>query len=140
MLRVENLSVSFRTDEGRITPVQGVSFAVAEGRTLGIVGESGSGKSVSTKALMRLLPGNAEIAPEARMRYIDKSGEEIAIEALKPNAAALRRLRGGEMGMIFQEPMASFSPVYTIGNQMTETIRLHRGLRGARHAISRSRC
>ncbi len=131
MLTVENLSVSFRTGEGRITPVQGVSFAVAEGRTLGIVGESGSGKSVSTKALMRLLPGNAEIAAQARMRYIDKSGEAIAIETLGPNARALRRLRGGEIGMIFQEPMASFSPVYTIGNQMSETIRLHRGLRGA---------
>jgi peptide/nickel transport system ATP-binding protein len=130
MLTVENLTISFRTDEGRVTPVQGVGFSVAEGRTLGIVGESGSGKSVSTKALMRLLPGNAEIGAQARMRYIAKSGEEIAIETLKPNARALRHLRGGEMGMIFQEPMASFSPVYTIGNQIIETIRLHRGLKG----------
>ncbi|MET4128100.1 ABC transporter ATP-binding protein [Roseovarius sp. MBR-6] len=130
MLTVENLTISFRTDEGRVTPVQGVGFSVAEGRTLGIVGESGSGKSVSTKALMRLLPGNAEIAREARMRYTAKSGEEIAIESLKPNARALRHLRGGEIGMIFQEPMASFSPVYTIGNQIMETIRLHRGLKG----------
>jgi peptide/nickel transport system ATP-binding protein len=130
MLTVENLTISFRTDEGRITPVQDVGFSVAAGRTLGIVGESGSGKSVSTKALMRLLPGNAEIAPEARMRYVDKSGEAIAIETLKPGSRALRHLRGGEIGMIFQEPMASFSPVYTIGNQIMETIRLHRGLRG----------
>ncbi|PKQ13902.1 MAG: dipeptide/oligopeptide/nickel ABC transporter ATP-binding protein [Alphaproteobacteria bacterium HGW-Alphaproteobacteria-1] len=130
MLTVENLTISFRTDEGRVTPVQDVGFSLAEGRTLGIVGESGSGKSVSTKALMRLLPGNAEIGAQARMRYTAKSGEEIAIEALKPNARALRHLRGGEIGMIFQEPMASFSPVYTIGNQIMETIRLHRGLKG----------
>jgi len=131
MLRVENLTVSFRTDEGRVTPVQGVDFAVAEGRTLGLVGESGSGKSVSTKAVMRLLPGNAGIDPASRIRFTDRQGEEIAIEGLKPGARALRRLRGGEIGMIFQEPMASFSPVYTIGNQIVEAIGLHRGLKGA---------
>lgn len=130
MLRVENLSISFRTDEGRVTPVQGVDFAVAEGRTLGLVGESGSGKSVSTKAVMRLLPGTAEIDPASRIRFTDRTGTDIAIEALKPGARALRALRGGEIGMIFQEPMASFSPVYTIGNQIMEAIGLHRGLGG----------
>ena len=130
MLSVENLTIAFRTDEGLVTPVQGVSLSVAEGRTLGLVGESGSGKSVSTKALMRLLPGNAVIAPESRMRYVDKAGRTVAIEGLRPRSAALRHLRGGEIGMIFQEPMASFSPVYTIGNQIMEAIRLHRGLKG----------
>ncbi len=128
MLRVENLTISFRTDEGPITPVQGVGFDVSAGRTLGLVGESGSGKSVSTKALMRLLPGSARIHPESRMRYVAKSGEAFEIEALRPRSRALRQLRGGEIGMIFQEPMASFSPVYTIGNQMIESIRLHRGM------------
>jgi len=130
MLSVENLSVSFRTDEGLITPVQGVDFAVDTGRTLGIVGESGSGKSVSTKALMRLLPGSARLGEATRMRYVDKAGQTVDIDRLRPGSRALRRLRGGEIGMIFQEPMASFSPVYTIGNQIIETIRLHRGLRG----------
>ncbi|MGF1660445.1 MAG: ABC transporter ATP-binding protein [Rubrimonas sp.] len=128
MLRVENLTISFRTDEGPITPVQGVGFDVSEGRTLGLVGESGSGKSVSTKALMRLLPGSATIERGSRMRYVAKSGEAFEIEALRAGSRALRRLRGGEIGMIFQEPMASFSPVYTIGNQMIESIRLHRGM------------
>jgi peptide/nickel transport system ATP-binding protein len=100
---------------------------VRAGRTLGLVGESGSGKSVSTKALMRLLPGSATIAPEARMHYRAKDGQQIEIEKLSPNSRAdIRQLRGGEIGMIFQEPMASFSPVYTIGNQMIEAIRLHR--------------
>jgi peptide/nickel transport system ATP-binding protein len=133
MLRVSDLGVSFRTDEGPVTPVQGVGFEVSAGRTLGLVGESGSGKSVSTKALMRLLPGSATIHPGSRMRYVAKSGEAFDIEKLRPRSRALRQLRGGEIGMIFQEPMASFSPVYTIGNQMTEAIRLHRAV-GRREA------
>jgi peptide/nickel transport system ATP-binding protein len=126
MLSVENLSISFRTDEGTITPVQGVSFEVGAGRTLGLVGESGSGKSISTKALMHLLPGNGRLAAETKMHYVDKSGRTVEIEKLKPNGREIRRIRGGEIGMIFQEPMASFSPVYTIGNQMMEAILLHR--------------
>jgi peptide/nickel transport system ATP-binding protein len=133
MLTVENLSISFQTDEGLITPVQGVSFAVDKGKTLGIVGESGSGKSISTKALMRLLPGNAVLSPETRIRYTAKDGKDVEVEKIKPGARALRKLRGGEIGMIFQEPMASFSPVYTVGNQMIEAIRLHRGV-GKRQA------
>ena len=133
MLTVENLSISFRTDEGMITPVQGVSFSVEKGKTLGLVGESGSGKSISTKALMRLLPGSSTLSPETRIRYTAKDGREIKIDEIKPGARALRNLRGGEIGMIFQEPMASFSPVYTVGNQMIETIRLHRGV-GKREA------
>ncbi|SNS25552.1 ABC transporter ATP-binding protein [Tropicimonas sediminicola] len=128
MLKVENLSISFRTDEGLITPVQGVGFEVQAGRTLGLVGESGSGKSVTTKALMKLLPGNAAIAPETRMHYTTKAGAEVRIDTLKPGSRAARQLRGGEIGMIFQEPMASFSPVYTIGNQMMEAIRLHKAV------------
>jgi len=130
LLSIENLSINFRTDEGLITPVQEVSLSLAEGRTLGLVGESGSGKSVTTKALMRLLPGSATLAPESRIRFRDKTGATINVEKLSPSSRALRALRGGEIGMIFQEPMASFSPVYTIGNQMIEAIRLHKGLRG----------
>lgn len=127
MLNVENLSISFGTDEGLITPVQGVSFSVKAGKTLGLVGESGSGKSITTKALMRLLPGNARLSPETRITYRAKNGKEIQVEKIKPRSRALRSLRGGEIGMIFQEPMASFSPVYSVGNQMVEAIRLHRG-------------
>ncbi|GAB4542903.1 MAG: ABC transporter ATP-binding protein [Roseibium sp.] len=127
MLTVEDLSISFRTDEGLISPVQGVSFAVEAGKTLGLVGESGSGKSITTKALMRLLPGNASLSDATRITYRAKDGRDIEIHEISPKSRALRRLRGGEIGMIFQEPMASFSPVYTIGNQMMEAIRLHRG-------------
>ncbi|CTQ76317.1 ABC transporter ATP-binding protein [Roseibium alexandrii] len=127
MLNVENLSISFGTDEGLITPVQGVSFSVEAGKTLGLVGESGSGKSITTKALMRLLPGNAHLSQETRITYRSKNGKEIEVEKIKPRSRELRALRGGEIGMIFQEPMASFSPVYSVGNQMIEAIRLHRG-------------
>lgn len=126
LLDVRNLSISFRTDEGLITPVQNIDFTVAAGRTLGLVGESGSGKSVSTKSVMRLLPGNAMIDPAAQITYYDPGGEAVDIMALGKRSKQLRQLRGGGIGMIFQEPMASFSPVYTIGNQMMETIRLHR--------------
>ncbi|MGF1474634.1 MAG: ABC transporter ATP-binding protein [Geminicoccaceae bacterium] len=139
LLSVEDLSISFRTDEGVIAPVQGVSFEVEAGKTLGLVGESGSGKSVSTKALMRLLPKSAVIGPQSKMHYTAKDGTLVEIEKLRNSGGTIRRLRGGEIGMIFQEPMASFSPVYTIGNQMTEAIRLHKrvGKREARdQAIS----
>ncbi|WP_243721847.1 ABC transporter ATP-binding protein [Meridianimarinicoccus aquatilis] len=126
LLSVENLTISFRTDEGTITPVQDVTFAVDKGRTLGLVGESGSGKSVSTKALMRLLPRTASLGADTKMHYTAKDGQVMRIETLSDRSREIRALRGGEMGMIFQEPMASFSPVYTIGNQIIEAIRLHR--------------
>ena len=133
MLTVEDLSISFRTDEGKITPVQGVSFSVKSGKTLGLVGESGSGKSISTKALMRLLPGTASLGDKTRMHYRSKDGRSVEIEKLDVRSNQVRALRGSEIGMIFQEPMASFSPVYTIGNQMMEAIRLHRNM-GKREA------
>lgn len=126
MLSVKNLSISFRTDEGIITPVQNISFEVKPGRTLGLVGESGSGKSISTKALMQLLPGNSILSDETEMHYRAKDGSDVEIHKLKKTGRPIRKIRGGEIGMIFQEPMASFSPVYTIGNQMMEAIRLHR--------------
>ncbi|MEM7693921.1 MAG: ABC transporter ATP-binding protein [Pseudomonadota bacterium] len=128
ILAVENLGVTFRTDEGLLRAVDGVSFTVAAGRTLGIVGESGSGKSVSTKAITRLLPASAALSEGATIRYTQKSGTVVDLVQLPAKGRALRTVRGGEIGMIFQEPMASFSPVYTVGAQMVETIRLHRGL------------
>jgi peptide/nickel transport system ATP-binding protein len=128
LLQIENLSIRFAMDEGPITPVHRVNFGLDAGRTLGIVGESGSGKSVTTKAIIRLLPGSATILPGSRIRYRMRDGEMVDVQTLSPGARALRRMRGGEVGMIFQEPMASFSPVYTIGNQMIEMIRLHKPL------------
>ena len=126
LLSVENLKVQFKTDEGLITAVDGVDFKVKRGQTLGIVGESGSGKSVSTKALMQLLPKTARVDPQSRMVFTRSDGAEVDIAALSPKSKEIRSIRGGEIAMIFQEPMASFSPVYSIGNQMVEAIRLHR--------------
>jgi len=124
---VKDLKVSFQTDEGIITPVDGVSFEVRRGRTLGIVGESGSGKSVSTRAMVKLLPKNAMVDPQSRILFYSNGPDNpVNINTLDANGKTIRRIRGGEIGMIFQEPMASFSPVYTIGNQIVEAVRQHR--------------
>jgi len=123
---VRNLRVQFKTDEGIVTALDDVSFAIPQGKTLGLCGESGSGKSVSTKAMMQLLPKNAIIDPKTEILFRKRDGSVIDIAKLSPRSNEIREVRGGEIGMIFQEPMASFSPVYTIGNQMSETIRLHR--------------
>jgi peptide/nickel transport system ATP-binding protein len=125
VVEVRNLRIGFRTDEGMITPVDGVSFTARRGRTLGIVGESGSGKSVSTRALMKLLPRNAVIDPASVMRLHRPDGP-LDITPLPPTGREIREIRGGAIAMIFQEPMASFSPVYTIGNQIAEVVRIHR--------------
>ena len=126
LVEVENLSLSFRSDEGLVKAVERVDFTVRKGKTLGIVGESGSGKSVSTKALMTLLPSTAILGEASRMLFRTKSGDVIDIAKLPRRGEAVRHLRGGEISMIFQEPMASFSPVYSIGNQIMEAVLLHR--------------
>ncbi|MCX7380015.1 MAG: ABC transporter ATP-binding protein [Alphaproteobacteria bacterium] len=126
LLSVRNLSVDFRTDEGRITAVDDVSFDIMPGEVLGLVGESGSGKSVTAKALMRLNPGNTIYAPESRIVLRDE-GREIDVLALR-RARDLMVVRGGRVSMIFQEPMASFAPAITIGRQMEEQLLLHTGL------------
>jgi len=136
LLSVQDLSIRFRTDEGLITAVDGVSFDIAPGEVLGLVGESGSGKSVTAKALMRLNPGNTVYAPESRIVLHDE-GRAIDVLALK-RARDMMVVRGGRVSMIFQEPMASFAPALTIGQQMVEQLVLHTDMtkRQARtHAI-----
>ena len=134
ILDVQNLTLSFRTDEGLVSTVRNVSFSLEKGKTLGIVGESGSGKSVSTKAVMQLLPGIASIGEASHINYLMKNDDMIDIAKIRPHDPRMRKIRGGEIAMIFQEPMASFSPIYTIGNQIIEAILLHRhvGKREAR--------
>ncbi len=125
LLNVENLRVSFNTDEGVVLAVDGISFSVKREQTLGIVGESGSGKSVSTKAVMQLLPKTAIIDKDTSIKWKHKDGGMIEITNLKKTSREMRRIRGGEIGMIFQEPMSSFSPVHTIGNQIIEAVQEH---------------
>jgi oligopeptide/dipeptide ABC transporter ATP-binding protein len=121
LLSVENLSVSFATEEGRVRVVEEVSFAVPAGRTVGLVGESGCGKSVTAMSIMRLLP-----SPPSRVDggHIQFDGKDLT--AL--DAAAVRGIRGDRIGMIFQEPMTSLNPTLTIGFQIAEVLRLHRGM------------
>lgn len=128
VLKVESMEISFRTDEGVVRAVSGIDFRIQKARTLGIVGESGSGKSVSARALLKLLPENAVYGGGTRMVFGMSDGRTIDIAELDPNSEEMRNIRGGEISMIFQEPMSSFSPVYTIGNQMMEAILLHRNV------------
>ncbi len=120
LLRVDNLSVEFRTDSGVVRAVDGVSWSVRAGQTVAIVGESGSGKSVSALSVLRLLP-----EPPARITAgrIPFEGNDL----LTLSETDLRRIRGRRIAMIFQEPMTSLNPVYTIGDQVAETMQLHQG-------------
>ena len=118
LLEIEGLVVRFRTHEGTIYAVNGVSFQVDEGETLGLVGESGCGKSVTSLAVMRLLPSPAGHVEGGRVRL---DGTEL----LDLTEAEMRDLRGREVAMIFQDPMTSLNPVLTIQEQMVETIRAH---------------
>jgi peptide/nickel transport system ATP-binding protein len=121
LLEVCDLAVSFRTDEGEVPAVDGVSFELPAGGTLGIVGESGCGKSVTALSILRLLP-----VPPARIRSGQVLFEGRNLLAL--SEARMRRLRGNELSMIFQEPMTSLNPVHTVGRQIVEAIRQHRDL------------
>nr|CAD6424398.1 ABC transporter ATP-binding protein [Rhizobium sp. Q54] len=120
VLAVENLTTSFKTPEGWKAVIRDISLHVDAGETVAIVGESGSGKSVTALSTMRLLPaGRSRI--EGRILLDGK-------DLLKASEAEMRSVRGGSIGMIFQEPMTSLNPVFTIGNQIAEALVLHRGL------------
>lgn len=121
ILEVKNLRTSFRTDEGEVTAVEDVSFDVYKGKTLGIVGESGCGKSVTSLSIMRLIPNPPGRIVGGQILYQGK-------DLLKLSPAEMRRIRGNEISMIFQEPMTSLNPVFTIGNQISEAIDLHQDL------------
>ena len=117
VLEVENLTVSFPTDEGTVQAVRGVGFSLQPGRVLGIAGESGSGKSVTSLAIMGLLPRNARVAGSVRFR-----GQELLG---KPDRE-LAKIRGSHISVIFQDPTSSLNPVYTVGWQVAEVISEHR--------------
>ncbi len=122
LLDVRGLKTSFRTMDGIVHAVDGVDLSIKRGQTLGVVGESGCGKSVTSFSVMRLLAQNGFIA-----------GGEIWFDGrnlLELHESEMRKIRGNEMSMIFQEPMTSLNPVYTIGDQVGEVLRLHKGLRG----------
>src|SRR5215813_3251329 len=130
LLSVENLSVSFATEGGRVTVVEAVSFEVPAGKTVGLVGESGCGKSVSAMTIMRLLPSPPSRIEGGRILF---DGSDLA----QLPEAEMQAVRGDRIGMIFQEPMTSLNPTLTIGFQIAEVLRLHRGL-GSTAARERS--
>ena len=126
LLSVENLYLQFDTDEGRITAVDDVSFELNAGEVLGLVGESGSGKSVTAKSLMQLNPSNSVYGSGSKIN-LELENNVIDVLSLK-KAQELAIVRGGAISMIFQEPMASFAPAITIGNQMVEQLLIHTSL------------
>ena len=121
LLQVKNLQTSFFTPEGEVRAIDGVSFEIGEGKTLGLVGESGCGKSVTSLSIMRLIPSPPGKIVGGEILY---RGRDL----LKLNNEEMRKIRGNEISMIFQEPMTSLNPVFTVGNQIGEAIRLHQGL------------
>jgi peptide/nickel transport system ATP-binding protein len=127
ILAVRELRTHFFAEEGVVKAVDGASFDVHAGRTLGIVGESGCGKSVTARSILGIVerPGRI-VGGQIRLRRADGGEDDLA--RLDPRGPEMRRIRGGEIGLVFQEPMSSFSPVHTVGNQIVETIRLHLGL------------
>jgi len=120
LLEIQDLRVEFATEEGVVRAVDGVSFSIERGETIVVVGESGSGKSVTSLALMRLAAGKLSAAA---MRFRGKSGREV--DLLNAGPDEMRAIRGNDIAMIFQEPMTSLNPVYTIGEQIVEAITLH---------------
>jgi oligopeptide/dipeptide ABC transporter ATP-binding protein len=118
LLEIERLAVSFPAEAGRITVVDRVGLTIAPGETLALVGESGCGKSITALAVMRLVPRPGRIEPGSRIRF---DGRDL----LSLPVTEMRGLRGGKIGMIFQEPMTSLNPVTTVGSQVLEAILLH---------------
>jgi len=130
LLSVEDLSVSFSTEHGRVPVVENVSFAIAPGQTVGLVGESGCGKSVTAMSVMRLLPSPPSHVDGGRVVF---DGHDL----LALDRRAMRAVRGNHIGMIFQEPMTSLNPTLSVGFQVSEVLRLHHRIK-AREARERS--
>jgi peptide/nickel transport system ATP-binding protein len=121
---VRDLVVDFALDEGTVRAVDGVSFDVRAGEVVGVVGESGCGKSVTMRAVLNIVERPGRIV-RGEVRFSRRDGEVIDLARLDPRGAAMRAIRGAEVALIPQEPMAAFSPVHTVGDQVMEAIRLH---------------
>lgn len=126
LLQVDNLQTFFKTEESIVKAVDGVSFNLRRGETIGIVGESGSGKSVTALSLMKLIPNppGQIVGGSIKLNTLNHGVQEI----VSASEADMREIRGNEISMIFQEPMTSLNPVYTCGDQVMETLRVHRGV------------
>jgi oligopeptide/dipeptide ABC transporter ATP-binding protein len=137
LLSLRNLKTYFAQDEGVVKAVDGVSFDLYPGVTLGVVGESGCGKSVTARSILRIVDRPGRIVEGEiwfRRPGANGGGQVVDLAKLAPNGEEMRSIRGAEIALIFQEPMSSFSPVHSVGNQIDEAIRLHQpvGRREAR--------
>ena len=124
-LELKDVETHFFLREGILKALNGVSFAVTRNSTVGVIGESGCGKSVTTQSILRIVPAPGRTI-NGTIVFSPANGEEVDLLELEPDGPAIRAIRGREISMIFQEPMASLSPVHTIGDQISEMILLHR--------------
>src|SRR6266545_8305594 len=131
LLSVRDLRTYFVSDEGTTRAVDGATFDVRPGKTLGIVGETGCGKSVTARSILRIVERPGRVVGGEIL--LQRNGSYVDLATLDPDGVEIRKIRGGEIGLIFQEPMTSFSPVHTVGDQIIEAIRLHSGV-GAKEA------
>jgi oligopeptide/dipeptide ABC transporter ATP-binding protein len=127
LLEVKNLQTHFHLREGTVLAVDGASFSIQYGQTVGVVGESGCGKSMTARSILRIEPRNASLSGEILFHRKDGAGT-VDLTKLDPTGVEIRKIRGQEIAMIFQEPMSSFSPVHTIGFQIMEAILLHQNV------------
>ena len=128
LLNVEGLTVEFSTSIGHSTAVKELSFHINKGETLGVVGESGSGKSVTALSLIRLVEFGGGRITSGSIEFLQKNGSKIDLH--NQSNLQMRKIRGNEIAMIFQEPMTSLNPTFSVGDQITEAIQLHQGLKG----------
>jgi peptide/nickel transport system ATP-binding protein len=127
ILEVKDLKVHFHLNEGKLKSVDGVNLTIRKGKTLGIVGESGCGKSVTSQALLRIVPLPGTVEGQILLkRGSAGNSETVDLVKLDDRGKEIRSIRGGEIAMIFQEPMKAFSPIHTVGNQIIEAVLLHR--------------
>jgi peptide/nickel transport system ATP-binding protein len=128
VLEINDLQVHFRTLDGIVRGIDGVTFDVRSGETIGVVGESGCGKSVTAHTIMRLLPKRTARIHAGQVWFRRRNGDEVELTKVDPEGDLIRDIRGNEIAMIFQEPMTSLSPMHTIGDQIMEAIMLHQAV------------
>lgn len=125
LLEISGLKTVFPTDDGIVNAVNDVSFEIGHGQTVGVVGESGCGKSITGLSLLQLVPSPGRIEAGEILFHRNGDGEPLDIAQVSPKSELMRQIRGNEIAIIFQEPMTSLNPVYTVGNQIAEAIVLH---------------
>ena len=126
LLTIRGLKTYFRSDEGLVRAVDGLDLEIGHGQIVGMVGESGCGKSVTAQSILQVVPLPGRV--EGGEILLNANGQSVDIATLDPKGKEIRKIRGLEISMIFQEPMTAFSPVHTVGNQIMEAIRVHRDI------------